>query len=701
MVITSGLPNRFREALRSANLTGAAVAKRLNVSPALVSLWLKGDRTPGAHQVAVLARLLKVEKSWLDGSSATPAIPDALIERDWFFRPEPQDGGRDYGNANVFATPPDIASLVRETGQNSLDHALVAAGPVMIRYSVLELSTDSPAFADFAEAIDWKDLLDHVRRASTTESKLGTRLAAGLEYLRDSGKILLLRIDDYGTTGLYGNETTTDESSPFAALVRNNLDSSKRTTTAGGSFGVGKAVVWRCSDLSTVAFASRIAAGFSPHSEQYRFIAKAELTWHQHEAKYAGPGWLGQVGTNGKALWVDEGFLERVQMGRHQLPDGVDANRSSGTTILVIGFRDPEAQGPTNVREVAETIAREASRNFWPAIQRRRLSVIVEAYSDGKLEKSIVVPTSEHVRECFDALRKHEAAEVTDVLNEPGDVVRVVIPVTIPATKAAAKGIQQFDERVSNAILLVRLAGPDELQNSELNRIALVRGRGMVVKYWRRENIIVGAHPFHAALFTGEAVGSDAGQVSAEQFFRVAEPPAHDDWRWNDELREKYERGAKTKLDVFFEQVTAALKKVITPPAKAEEEGPPELKRLLQLDAPPPPGAPPATIRSHVAALENERWVVEADIHVTDRNKLWAIAPRLSLRTEDNSSLRIEWESLEAVPEGSVEHDGAAFLPDAATKRFRFKGTSRPDVDGIRVSRCRAQLEISVQAREE
>jgi len=592
-------------------------------------------------------------------------------------------------------------TFVRETGQNSLDAALSAAGGVTIRYSLIELSLDSPAFAAFKDAINIDELLSHVSEAARTESRLGTRLAAGVKQLNESGKLLLLRVDDYGTTGLYGSETSTEEASPFAALVRNNLDSSKRTTTAGGSFGLGKAVLWRCSDLSTVLFASKNAKGFQPDHVGYRFIAKTELTWHETEGKqWAGPGWLGRSQSHGEALWVDDGFLERIQMGRDRLPEGVDSNRSSGTSVLVIGFRDPEAQGPVDPRVVADAIAREAARNFWPALQRGRLSVLVEAWVNDKLEKSIIVPASDDVRQCREILAKHDAEEIVEELTEPGDVVRISVPITIPATRAGAKGIQAAPEVTSNAQLLVRLAGPDDLSSTELNRIALIRGRGMVVRYWRRDNLVVGAQPFHAAVLVGEAAGNDSSQLAAEQFFRLAEPPAHDDWKWSDELREKYERGAKMKLEAVYESLSSALRKVITPPAKAEDDGPPELKRLLQLEAPASATSVPATLRNAAAFVQEDRWIVEADIHITDRSKLWAISPRLAIRTEDNSSIRVAWESVETTPLGVVDLSDEEFLPDATTKRFRFRGVSAVEANGIHVSRCRTQLDLAIRERE-
>lgn len=694
--------SRMKQALAETGMTSAALANRLGVSPPLVSLWLKGTRSPSREQVRAAAAALKVDAAWLEGAIAAGSAAPAEAPAAWFFRRQPDDGGRDYGNANVFATPPDLGTLVRETGQNSLDAAL-GAGPVTLRFSVRQLRRGSAEFDRFLESLRFDELSAHITAAAETESKLGTRLRGGMERLHARQSLVLLRIDDYGTTGLFGSERTSDTSSPFAALVRNNLDSSKRTTTAGGSFGVGKAVLWRCSDFSTVLFASKIAAGFegATDTDSYRVVAKTELTWHKvTDVEFAGPGWMGAPDTNGESILLSAEQLVPLQMDRADLPSGVDANRDSGSSVMIVGFTDPELAAAADCNELAERIAGEAARNFWPAIQRNRLRVIVDAYRDADLIRTIVVPEGPHVPELRDSLQRHDNQEVVDELSDPGDVVRVEIPIAIPAVRQGAKGLQAFDELTSAAFLLVRLAGGEDLKSSELNSVALVRGRGMVVKYWKRQNLVVGAQPFHAILLVGEFAASEPPQIAAEQFFRLSEPPAHDEWRFTEDLKEKYERGAKARLDAIFHQVDAALRSVIMPPVKAADDGPAELRRLLQLNVSPPPARPPATIRNVNETIEDGRWVIEGDIHVNDREAIWAISPRLWLRTEDGAGIRVKWAELHEIPTPVLAQRDYEFLTSAQTKRFRFRAVSEVETDGIRVNRCKADLDLAVTKQE-
>ena len=69
-----------------------------------------------------------------------------------------------------------------------------------------------------------------------------SRLERALERF-DAEPLTLLRIDDSGTQGLTGGEN--EEGKNFNALCRNVLDTAEDRPLRGGSFGLGKAVLWR------------------------------------------------------------------------------------------------------------------------------------------------------------------------------------------------------------------------------------------------------------------------------------------------------------------------------------------------------------------------------------------------------------------------------------------------------------------------
>lgn len=698
---------RLKEAVDKSGMSRTNLAFELGVTPGAVSHWLTGRRACPPEIIARIADLLKIDKgsivagpkssesgraaellAYPQGSSKEIKMSESTSAAEWGFRDAPPDGGRDFGNSNVYATPPDVNTLVRETGQNSEDQSL--GGLVHLRYTLIELTRGSEGFARFLEAMKFDGLTRHLKQAAETNSKLGTRLHAGLERLQKEPRLLLLRIDDYGTTGLRGQEANDDQ--PFAALVRDNLNSAKATTTAGGSFGLGKAVLWRCSDISTVLFGSHVSVGDRVRS---RFIGKAELTWHQLDGRpYAGPGWYA-VPESKDSIWDADGLLDALHLSRLPPPADIDPHRPFGTSILIIGFRDPQAEASGDTSGLVQKLARAAAVNFLPAMMWGRLRVSVERIVDGRAAEQILVDPHEHVPAFCEALERHEDDGVAERLGEAGDVVRLPVTITVPATQPDAEGLALHPELQAQTLLLVRLAENDENVGSQrVNTVALVRGRGMVTRYWLQTGIVVGARPFHAVLLAGEAVDRDAHHGAVEQFLRLSEPPAHDRWAFNEEVREKYKAGSKGRLDEFHRGIIEALRDAVRPVATGEDEGPDELKRLLQLEGPPPPESPPATLRQVDARLVGGAWQVAGEIHINDRTKRWSITPRLWLDVESGSPIRVRWHSLE-VAGTDVGTEGESLIVPAKSRKVAFRGVSDPTSHRVAAAMCRAKLDLS------
>lgn len=718
-------PARLRQALEHQGVTGSELAKALGVSRGFVSQWLNGHRDVPEKYLDRIIDRLKVDRGWLTGGARSSerteeervtkhvtATDDPARDGAWSFRAAPEDGGRDYGSANIWTLPADLETLVRETGQNSLDHAAPPGGQVHMRFSVIELTKGSESYDRFADAMHLEELKEHLEEAAKTKSKLATRLRGGLRRLARSDRLRLLRIDDFGTTGLFGSEATTgrEENNPFASLVRNNLDSSKQSATAGGSFGLGKAVLWRCSDLSTVLFASDIEATRRRPGDPdaIRFIGKTELTWHtlgSDAHAFAGPGWFGTTRDvkEGRSMWVDDSTLRPLQLSRgsERRAPGVDPTRASGTSILVLGFQDPQAEDEVGAAELLDKIARFAAKNFWPVmVQDHRLWVSTEYIVDGTSKEQVPqVDPTDHVFELCDALIRHEADEVDEDLVNPGDVVRVDVKHRVPATEDETGELRPYpNELEATCKLILRLAGDEEVASDELDSVALVRGRGMVVRYWPRRNLVVGARPFHAVLLAGRAAGADTPQLAADQFLRLLEPPAHDKWEFNSEVKEKYEWGAGARRNEMFKAVSEELGKVLKPRHGKGIEGPPELKRLLQLTTTSRSDSPVATLRQIKSSVENGRWAIRAEIHMNERTERWVVTPRLRIDAESGKKVRIPWDDLTItdVGRGSAARANGGFVIEPKTRRVKFLATTQPIAEGVRVTECRTLLDLQV-----
>ncbi len=622
----------------------------------------------------------------------------AMRPGEWQWRPPPADRGRDFGNANAFATPPTLDTLVRETGQNSLDAAL-KEGPVTIRYKLIELEKSSAEYAAFSEALQLRALLAHARAAAQHKQKIGTRLRRGLEEVDGADSMTLLRIDDYGTTGLYGGETpTVEEDNPYYALIRDNLNTSKRSSTAGGSFGLGKAVNWTCSSLLTVMVASEVHPNHmnAEMRGRFRISGKAELPWHStHGDEFAGPGWFSNPGTEFESMWADRSTLIPMQLDRSVLPGHLEQAQRFGTSLLVVGFRNPSNQGDS-VRALEE-IQRAAANNFWPAMLRGGLRVIIEHERNGELVATQDVDPRAHVPSFCQAYENYRSGELVDSEPQEGDVVKLDVSLDLTQTLDGQQEVRPIPASVTaDTHLVVRIATrTKDLPDSDLlDHIALIRGRHMVVRYLPQRNLLVGGRAFHGLLLAGTAAQHASYAESVEEFLRAAEPPSHDRWEYAPELAGIYKQGTGARLKEFFSRLTNELKKIIRPLRGNDAEGPLELRRMLQASKSGSPGSrPKPAFHRLTATLEAGKWRVSGEISASEDLLPLRATPKLALDVESGKSVPLGWQELSA---GGVDVNAAGgILLRAPGRRVGFTGLSKSEASGIPVSASRLRVELS------
>jgi len=688
---------RLRVAIEVARpkLKKKKLAAKIGVSPAAVSHWLSGKRKCPTDTVREIATITRVDPTWLLlGNGVDPRRSKLTATRSsvrsrakqrlaWRFRQAPPDGGKDFGNAGVYATPMSVRTVVREDGQNALDAGL--GGEVILRFRVIELDPASDRYARFLQGISFPVLQEHIA-ACESESKIGTRLVAGLAHVPEE-KLVLLAIDDYGTTGLLGDEF--DSGQPYSALVRDNLNSRKRSSLSGGIFGVGAKVNLACSRVGTVLFASKL---HKHESRGTRLIGRSELTYHELRQRgtkrcFAGPGWFGRTGNSGVAesVWLpdDHELLDDLFLRRDQAPFGVSLRAKAGTSLLIVGFADARLDLSAGTKQLAEQIAEAAAVSLWPAMVKGHLTVLVERYVDDAEEpvslEQVDPRTVAGITSYCDALDKFTAREERPALQTPGDTVVVPVPLTVPATRSRSSQVGQNDELISECKLVVRLAPPDsERSDPRLNNVAYVRGRAMVTRYQNKGNAVVGGRPFHAILLAGTMLGRTAEQVAAEQFLRLTEPPAHDKWAHNTDVAEIYVRGSKRMLDDFFDRVVEQLQRVLRPLTLSQDGGPEILNQLFLLRSmkPAAPRRPRATLRTASGAIREGAWVIEAEISLEPVATPLIVTPILSFEQEGGQH-RVRWARLE-ITEGTAEiRDGGLLVPPRA-KRISFKGSSDP-----------------------
>lgn len=270
----------------------------------------------------------------------------------------PTNGGistgiNDPGMAHFTGQP--LASLARETIQNSLDARLDQNQPVHVSFELLDFNLDEVGRNELAAAIE-------SCKSATAEERYSMEAAALNEAATSvqSKLVPCLRISDRNTTGLLGEN--------WRALVKMQGFSHKPDMEgAGGSHGIGKYAPFAVSTLRTVFYWTCFYEG---GNEYEKFQGKSVLISHRDPdgEETQATGFFG----------LKDGCLELTE----RIPDpfrmlGEDQRPVRGTSVAVMGFQDTE--------DWRLRIAESVIENFFFAIGTGRLNVIVEPDGDSGL----------------------------------------------------------------------------------------------------------------------------------------------------------------------------------------------------------------------------------------------------------------------------------------------------------------------------
>lgn len=608
-------------------------------------------------------------------------------EVDWVFDALPPSGARRGGDPAKHAFEASLRVFVREVVQNAMDQAAVGELPD-VHFRFLEL--EGEALTSFFEAVRWKTL--HAHLAAAAASRGGTSIKKTLAELESRKKLLVLLVEDRGTVGLTGHED--EGESHFRALCKDTLYSHKQSEGAGGSYGLGKSVLWGFSGLSTVLFNSMLSSELKGQASP-RLIGRAELPTHtvasggKGGAGYAGSGWFGLKSARpprAESLWGESAaaLAAALRIERTNL-------EATGTSIQVLGFRDPTADADRTPSELAGEIRGAIEREFWPALAMSRLSTWVMARGEGGLLSEKELKIARPLVECY---RRANAGG--EGLHEPGDVVSREIEVEIPArrdgTIKATKG---------HIRLGVRLCAEHESQEL-MGQVAMFRSPGMVVRYLDQRALAKSSRPFYALVACGGARAPRealAGDLAIERFLRAAEPPGHDKWDVTEALKSDYERGYRKALDQLQARVLEALKSLMLDAPAQGKRGPERLRRKFPLGL---KGGGAGSAKSAfrfgdvTARFEAGRWRFQGTIHPASPTPAWACEIRLAEIGEDGSKVgEVAVETLNGGSEGTTEIvDGKATIRTTAPL-LRFEGQSVPGSSGKRA------LSLEIQGRTE
>ena len=392
----------------------------------------------------------------------------------WFFADQPP-GGREIGPNNAmeqsFKKHP-YASLVRESIQNSLDAVLDNNEPVRMKYEFREMkSEDYPNFFDLRNHI--QGCIDYYPKNTNAKAKYEPMVQALSDYY-GKATIQYIRVSDFNTKGMAYD--CKDTNSPFYAFVRSAGVSAKDNTSAGGSFGFGKAAYFLISPINTI-----IVSTYTDNGDSY-FEGVASLCTHLY---------------NGEVK-MDVGYYDDSEgkpVNQVENIPSIFRRAEPGTDINILGcdfyFRDEIK------REMTEAVL----RNFWMAIfngklevqiggnifiNRENLQGLMEEYfpdEEDKTRKS----GYDNPRPYFDAVRYAETSE-------------------------------RFIKFEDNLALLGHVVFYVNKQKGVNDKIAYIRDLQMLV-FSKKNKTNYG---FNAVFYCDDPKGNE--------ILRFLENPAHDEW---------------------------------------------------------------------------------------------------------------------------------------------------------------------------
>ncbi|MFX4290908.1 transcriptional regulator [Streptomyces bohaiensis] len=643
---------------------------------------------------------LTVSVSPITGESPSDGVGVPPV---WYHRPGHKDGGREFGNAAAFAFEADLEVLAREATQNSLDERDRRNDrPVRVRYTLHELSGDH--LARFLDAIRWDDLRPHYEAAAAQDQKVGRAISTGLREMSEREPLVLLRIDDYNASGLTGDDY---EDGRFAAVVRRQLDSRKADTSAGGSYGLGKATLWATSRLGLVLMNSTLSEPHEGHTMR-RLIGRLDLPWREVAGeRFAGPAWLGQPDPAAentsvvRSWWADEETAERLHLAReHDDP---------GTSFLIVGAHDvaslvgagPDGAGDPSddedsLERMHQRLVGALGRNFWAAMTAGGdRSPLLEA-SVRTLRNGVVhlaeerVDPQRHQPARTRALQAFLAGTTVDRLTAAGQVALATVRLSLPEREGLAPTAGEH-----RAVLLVTDATDAD---GRINQVTAMRGNRMTVRTSRVPGLPVGTNPFQAVLLAGRAAGEDAPfAVEAEEFLRASEPPEHNKWAQTDELRMRYSPSAYRRIAAMTSEINKTVQQLVAVARKDKRDGTSRVSKRLKISGKPAvkvrgTATPPRLDDLEAVIDSSGAWQITAVVKVSPGEEAWAMSPVAKVEVRSGPRPLVRWSELAAVNNCELVDGVLHFAPGA--RRAVFRGVTDVSTHPVRAGLAGLVVEL-------
>lgn len=370
-----------------------------------------------------------------------------------------------------------IKSLVRETIQNALDAEKIDENkPTVVEFCDFRIPVEKfPGIEEFKVIID--KCLENKEDNDIQDIFGNAKRCLGND-------IRVLRISDFNTCGLIGADDGR-KGTKWSRLVK-ELGTANNNQGSQGSFGIGKAAPFVCSELRTVFYSSLDKNGIKSNIGVGRLVSFKESD--------------GEL-TTGDIFWSDSNKKTAI-MKLADIDDNFIRN-SCGTDIYVMGMREESDLGFEIKRAVLE--------NFLVSIWSDKLEVNIcgEKINKQNLGSHIEFIYNKIKNSNYNKIDEEKIEDLNNYYmlleNESGNCHTISI-------KAEDYG-SEFGFADDEAVLLI-------MEAENLNRrILMTRGAGM--KLFEQKNINGSASFTGILLMTGPNMNRE---------FRKMEVASHDKW---------------------------------------------------------------------------------------------------------------------------------------------------------------------------
>ncbi|MEL7474630.1 MAG: hypothetical protein AAGJ55_00155 [Cyanobacteria bacterium J06555_12] len=412
-------------------------------------------------------------------------------------------GGR--GIAKILGTPKHdrLQVLVRETVQNSWDAAASTKSPVTYRLNL-------------------RSLTQHQRSYLTTKVFAVSSLSSGDGELSESlqrDSLRVIEVSDLGTTGLGGPTNADDlndagEATDFVDFIR-NIGSLRDKEHGGGTYGYGKASLYLASRCATI-LVHTVCNYRGKRQERLigcRLGDPLTVRSGRNRGKYTGRYWWGQIKKD--VIQPVTGARARAIAKGLGMPSRGAAD--FGTTILIL---DPVTENRSSVQAV-NAVQEILLWTYWPKIvsvgdtpASMRFEIALDNEPMQLLAPEEYPPLNIYVEAM--RLMKHGRKTHDIRCDRPSKNLGRLALTKYPIEKRV------FLDTGSRSSLTLERS----------HHVALMRPAELVVKYLPGPELQSNKVEYGGVFICDEGV---------EQAFATAEPPAHDDW-----IYQNLERPAKT-----------------------------------------------------------------------------------------------------------------------------------------------------------